>query len=320
MFSSPNPPCSLRGKKGSKRSLGLCWVLPVLVLMFITWGCGKKGTEPEPKPVAIFSADRTSGDAPLTVRFGNSSSGKITSCSWSFGDGHTSSDWSPTHKYTSAGTYTVSLTVSSPGGSDSKGKCNYITVRRSVKFLKAWTEPHNANQYIDLLADVRIIGYGGYTFAAGGYWFRKSADNYYYVKARCNTNVPNNYLSHQWQVTANNDPIEKRIGFSTPYSCFKDRTGSYYGVIKIYKTSIIPLDPNSCTYARTQYVKITWNSGSPNAHDDHPPLTVRILSDSETEELERAIAGAGGIRPDPDAADSSIDATSFCPEQLGTQE
>jgi PKD repeat protein len=320
MLSSLNCVFNLKSEKGFKWSCCLCWVVIVFLLIFTAWGCGKKGTEPEPKPVASFSADRTSGDAPLTVRFGNSSSGKITSCSWSFGDGQTSSDWSPTHKYTSAGTYTVSLTVSGLGGSDSKSKCNYITSSPSVKFLRVWANVYNGNQYIDLLADVRIIGYGGYTFAVGGYWFRKSADNYYYVKAKCDTAVPSNYLGHQWQVTANNDPIEKRIGFSMPYSCFKDRTGSYYGSIKLYKASSIPLDPNSCTHARTQYVKITWTSGSPNAHDDHPPLTVRILSDSETEELERAIAGAGGIKPDPDAAGSSVDATSSCPEELSAQE
>ena len=79
-------------------------------------------------PSADFSASPTSGTAPLTVQFTNQSSGHITSRQWDFGDGETSRYDSPSHTYQSAGTYTVKLTVTGPGGSDTKTRSDYITV------------------------------------------------------------------------------------------------------------------------------------------------------------------------------------------------
>jgi PKD repeat protein len=89
-------------------------------------------TGPPPPPVAQFSGSPTSGTAPLTVNFTDQSTGSITSWSWTFGDGGTSTAQNPSHQYTSAGTYTVSLTVTGPGGSDGETKNNYITVNPCV--------------------------------------------------------------------------------------------------------------------------------------------------------------------------------------------
>jgi len=83
---------------------------------------------PPPAPVANFSGSPTSGSAPLTVNFTDLSTGSITSWSWTFGDGGTSTAQNPSYQYTAAGTYTVSLTVTGPGGSDGETKTNYITV------------------------------------------------------------------------------------------------------------------------------------------------------------------------------------------------
>ena len=69
-----------------------------------------------PRPVTNFTASPTSGDIPLAVSFTDSSTGAITGWSWNFGDGQFSSIQSPTHTYTNAGSYTISLTVSGPGG------------------------------------------------------------------------------------------------------------------------------------------------------------------------------------------------------------
>ncbi len=85
-------------------------------------------TTPPPAPVANFSGTPTSGTAPLAVSFSDQSSGSISTYSWNFGDGGTSSATSPSHTYTSAGTYDVSLTVSGPGGSDTLTRTSYISV------------------------------------------------------------------------------------------------------------------------------------------------------------------------------------------------
>ena len=80
-----------------------------------------------PAPVANFSATPTSGAAPLAVQFSNSST-NATSWSWNFGDGTTSTAQNPAKTYSSAGSYTVSLTATGTGGSHTATKTGYITV------------------------------------------------------------------------------------------------------------------------------------------------------------------------------------------------
>jgi PKD repeat protein len=70
-----------------------------------------------PVPQASFTADKNSGPVPLTVQFTDISTGSPTSWSWNFGDGVTSTTRNPSHTFTSAGTYYVTLTVSSACGS-----------------------------------------------------------------------------------------------------------------------------------------------------------------------------------------------------------
>ena len=82
-------------------------------------------------PVAQFTGSPTSGVAPLSVSFANSSTGSITSYTWDFGDGATSTLASPSHSYAAAGVYTVKLTVTGPGGSNTQTRSNYLTVTTS---------------------------------------------------------------------------------------------------------------------------------------------------------------------------------------------
>ena len=79
-------------------------------------------------PVAQFSGTPTSGMEPLTVSFTDLSSGSIDTWSWTFGDGGSSSVQNPVYEYVAAGIYTVGLTVTGPGGSDTETKSGYITV------------------------------------------------------------------------------------------------------------------------------------------------------------------------------------------------
>lgn len=80
-----------------------------------------------PAPVAAFNSAPNSGTAPLNVAFSDISTGAITSWLWDFGDGSTSTLQNPSHAY-AAGTYTVSLTVNGPGGSDVELKPALIAV------------------------------------------------------------------------------------------------------------------------------------------------------------------------------------------------
>ncbi|WP_433790065.1 PQQ-dependent sugar dehydrogenase [Actinoplanes sp. CA-252034] len=71
-------------------------------------------------PTANATADKTSGQAPLTVQFSSAGStdpeGGALTYAWSFGDGGTSTAANPSHTFTGNGTYDVTLTVTDPQG------------------------------------------------------------------------------------------------------------------------------------------------------------------------------------------------------------
>ncbi len=89
---------------------------------------------PATPPTADFSATPATGVAGLTVTFTDASSGNPTAWAWDFDSNGVvdSTDQNPSYTYTTAGTYTVKLTVTNGGGSDSDIKINYITVTRPI--------------------------------------------------------------------------------------------------------------------------------------------------------------------------------------------
>ena len=62
-------------------------------------------------PMPNFTADRTNGLAPLTVRFTDASSEWAYEWHWDFGDGSNSTEENPVHTFASPGVYPVSLTI-----------------------------------------------------------------------------------------------------------------------------------------------------------------------------------------------------------------
>ncbi|WP_170943245.1 PKD domain-containing protein, partial [Methanosarcina spelaei] len=80
------------------------------------------------KPVADFTSSVTSGKAPINIAFSDTSTGTPTKWQWNFGDGTTSTQQNPVHKYSKAGTYTVNLTVTNAAGSNTAIKTDYIKV------------------------------------------------------------------------------------------------------------------------------------------------------------------------------------------------
>ncbi len=78
---------------------------------------------------AKFICTPLSGAAPLEVTCEDESTGNITGWSWDLGDGTTSTDQNPAaHTYNANGSYTVSLTVMGPDGSDTETKVDYISL------------------------------------------------------------------------------------------------------------------------------------------------------------------------------------------------
>ncbi|WP_452176640.1 ThuA domain-containing protein [Georgenia satyanarayanai] len=101
-------------------------------LYIIEWGSGFGGNNADSgiyridyisgqrAPIARAEADVTNGPLDLEVNFSSAGSrdpdgGEVT-FAWDFGDGATSTEANPTHTYTEAGNYTVTLTVTNADG------------------------------------------------------------------------------------------------------------------------------------------------------------------------------------------------------------
>jgi PKD repeat protein len=87
-------------------------------------------------PTAAFTATNTTGETPLTVQFTDQTTftkGADVTYAWDFGDGGTSSEQNPSHTYTGAGTFDVSLTVTNSVGSDTATQTDLVTATAPVE-------------------------------------------------------------------------------------------------------------------------------------------------------------------------------------------
>ena len=107
---------------------------------------------------AAFTPDKTSGVFPLTIAFNDRSTGSPSTWSWDFGDGTTSTDQSPSHTYTAAGKYNVSLSISDGTNSDSTTKNEIVWATAEQDIL--WEEGFETNPYFwaDGRRDVHAFG------------------------------------------------------------------------------------------------------------------------------------------------------------------
>ncbi len=89
-----------------------------------------------PSPTADFSANITLTCLPATINFSDLSTtpvGSIVSWDWDFGDGGTSTSQNPSHTFTTAGFYTITLAVTSSTGCKSiVSKGSYIRILSGI--------------------------------------------------------------------------------------------------------------------------------------------------------------------------------------------
>ncbi len=119
-----------------------------------------------------MSANLTSGEAPLTVGFTDLSTGNITSWLWTFGDNTTSTAQNPSHTYTTAGTFPVSLTVTGPGGSNTAQLTTPISVTlppptQTPEVAVSVTGPGTVNRGQNASFTVTVTNTGGVTLTGG---------------------------------------------------------------------------------------------------------------------------------------------------------
>jgi PKD repeat protein len=84
-------------------------------------------------PVVKFATNKSTGYAPLAIRFTDQSTGSSSMWNWSFGDDRwfnttTSSEKSPTHVYTGAGTFNAMLVACNAAGCNTTAMIKTITV------------------------------------------------------------------------------------------------------------------------------------------------------------------------------------------------
>lgn len=103
---------------------------PAAVISSDTVSCTVVPPDPD-KPVAKFSISPKSGYAPLEVTFTDASEGEITSRYWNFGDKSNDTVVNPKHIYSEPRSYTVTLIVNGPGGSDTLIKIDSVNVSDS---------------------------------------------------------------------------------------------------------------------------------------------------------------------------------------------
>lgn len=78
-------------------------------------------------PVASFTESGTSGTVPFVVTFSSTSEGAVDACQWSFSNGQTATGCQVAQTFAQAGTFSVSLTVKGPGGTDATSKSALIS-------------------------------------------------------------------------------------------------------------------------------------------------------------------------------------------------
>jgi PKD repeat protein len=159
-----NPKKGGRNMRKTKRWIAMFAMLALGLGVFLS-GCSDDDEDVVPtpaEPVADFSADNTSG---LTVQFTDSSTGSIDTYSWDFGDNTTSTEQNPSHTYDNAATYTVALTVTGPGGSDTATKDVTVTVAPPQLQAFEFPDQNNALAGAAIGAGVTnfISGLGGVT-------------------------------------------------------------------------------------------------------------------------------------------------------------
>ncbi|GAA2244614.1 collagenase [Kitasatospora cystarginea] len=94
-----------------------------------------------PGPTALFGQSVNGSTVSLTDQSVETGSGSLTSWSWTFGDGTSSTERNPSHTYAAAGTYTVALTVTDSSGRTASTPASVTVTSGGGTVLPTCTDP-----------------------------------------------------------------------------------------------------------------------------------------------------------------------------------
>jgi|GEM_PF-364288 len=139
--------------------------------------------DPAIAPVVNFTANMTSGSAPLAVAFNDTSTISPYAWSWDFGDGTTSDERSPVHTYTAGGNYTVTLTATNCIGSNSTtalisvDKSSSITLNPGWNFVSTPKTLTDGNSTFSIFKEVNTANHSILTYTPANQWEAMGADD-----------------------------------------------------------------------------------------------------------------------------------------------
>jgi PKD repeat protein len=108
-------------------------------------------------PSASFTSNVSSGIAPLTVQFNDTSIGIPTAWNWNYGDGQSATTQNPTHTYNTPGSYQVTLSVTNTQGTDATPP-GYKTITVTTGSTNTTGGGNNYNNTTGIYGKVAFIG------------------------------------------------------------------------------------------------------------------------------------------------------------------
>ena len=141
-------------------------------------------------PIASYTYTGAGNFAPCVVSFNNTSQNAI-SYSWSFGDGSTSILKNPSHTYTTGGVFTVALTATGPGGSN--------TTSQTVNILMPPTKV--------IISKVTIVSVPFTDSYGAGYDYYNGPDLYYDILNASGSIISSKSSSYYSDAASSNLPI-----------------------------------------------------------------------------------------------------------------
>lgn len=144
---------------------------------------------PANRPVATINAIAIEGDVPLTVNFDSGGFGAPVSYAWNFGDGFTSTSPNPTHTFTNAGEYLVTLTVTDEFGRQStQARMINAMNPNMVPVAVGISDRYSGNAPLDVVLSATgsydpdgVIGNIEWRFSDGGYTYGATAYHTFYT-------------------------------------------------------------------------------------------------------------------------------------------
>jgi len=120
-----------------------------------TWILFLKGVPVVP-PTPDFVVTPAEGVPPLSVQFDDRSSAGADQWTWDFGDGTSSTQHEPMHEYAAPGLYSVTLSVSGPGGTASKTRTDCVRVLAAASAVER--NGHDLNASVFHSTSLPVLG------------------------------------------------------------------------------------------------------------------------------------------------------------------